>query len=174
MGIPEEDIAKTLDLVTKGAQTTAAPTTSAQTTAAAQTTVAQTTAAAQEAQAAAASDDGFRAYSATNPETLDCSQSVDLLPGLPAQPTKAECSAKLREYHAQNPDQYLFGTYLNVGDNKMCRYGTGDTSDKAKGCGAAWKRTSTWSGCNDRAQCYNMMLDRTGQPQSVPSTYNGN
>jgi hypothetical protein len=47
--IPKEDIAKTLDLVTKGAQTTAAQTTAAQTTSAqtisAQTTAVQTTAA---------------------------------------------------------------------------------------------------------------------------------
>jgi len=110
-------------------------------------------------------------------KTLSCSQSVDLLPGLPAQPTKAQCSAKLKQYQAQNPGQYLFGSYFNVRGNRICRYGTGDTSDKAKGCGANRVKVDHWRECDINSPniyCYNMILDRTGQPQLNPSTYNGN
>jgi hypothetical protein len=127
--------------------------------------------AAQAAQAAPA-DDGFREYSAANPLTCNSHQSVV------EASSKSDCAAKIKEKRLNG--QYLFGSYFDVRNNKICRYGTGKTSDEAQGCGKKTKNVGNWGACNHSnnknpdIHCYNMILDRTGQPQLNPSTYIGN
>lgn len=102
----------------------------------------------------------FQAYSAANPLTCNRSQST-----ITAN-TKEECTAKLKLKHAENPGEYLFGSYFDVRGNKICRYGTGNTLNEAQGCGNRnTKNVSNWGGCNNSdIQCYNMILNPSSQP----------
>jgi len=96
----------------------------------------------------------FKEYSATNPLTCNGSQSNIVVNSI------SDCTAKLKQIYAQHPGEYLFGSYFDVRGIKTCRYGTGITLDKAKGCGKSQPNVSNWGGCNaSDIQCYNMILN---------------
>ena len=76
--------------------------------------------------------------------------------------SKSDCTAKLKQKHAENPEEYLFGSYFDVNGNKTCRYGTGNTVNKAQGCGEKRKNVGEWEPCGRNSSsiyCYNMILN---------------
>ena len=101
-----------------------------------------------------------QAYSATNPLTCNSTQRPVI-----AANSLSDCAAKLIQKHAENPKEYLFGSYFDVRGNKICRYGTGKTSDKAQGCGKSLPNVGNWGDCNNSdIHCYNMILNPHGPP----------
>jgi hypothetical protein len=74
--------------------------------------------------------------------------------------SKSDCTAKLKQKHAENPEEYLFGSYFDVRGNKICRYGTGNTVNKAQSCGAGQVNLSEWGPCASKdIYCSNMILN---------------
>lgn len=111
----------------------------------------------------------FKEYSKDNPLTCNGSQSNIVIN------TKEECAYQLKQIHAQNPEEYLFGSYFDVRGNKTCRYGTGINLDKAKGCGNSQPNVSNWEGCDaSDIQCYNLELSPFKQSSEITAKYPDN
>ena len=52
------------------------------------------------------------------------------------QDARTKCEEKIQDKQTENPNEYVFGTYLEtaatVGNTRLCRYGIGNTWEKAK------------------------------------------
>ena len=148
--IPKEDIAKTLDLVTKGAQTTAAGTTAAASGAGAASTVAQSAQSSSSGSAEPIADIKNTAdtkYSNTHWVPASQNNNKVCYSGDIGKKTQSECKDALIKLKGNN-NQVLFGTWLQA--NQNCRYGMGDTLALAQAScdNTAWDQCSTDDWCS--------------------------